>query len=143
MQPSSRPTMTTYPISVSLLQYQSCMQFLLINTLPPSSWILAVLKLNLHLHSQQHTLWLLTILVFHEYINTLYLTSPITSPPKLIVIPFLPVHFWLLIALSLVLFFAPNVMPMICFSFSCSFLEGLTPQSLLYTPVLWMVSQLN
>lgn len=73
--------MTTYPISVSLLQYQSCMQFLLINTFPPSSWILAVLKLNLHLHSQQHTLWLLTILVFHEYINTRIL------PPQLHPLP--------------------------------------------------------
>ena len=63
VQSSWRPRMTTYPISVSLLQYQSCMQLLLINTLPPSSWVLEVLKLNLNLHSQQHTLSLITDLV--------------------------------------------------------------------------------
>lgn len=77
---SLRPKMTTHCISVSLLQYWSCMQLLLISTLLHSSWVLDVLRLHLGLFSQWHTRcqWSQT-LFFSDSVNPLYFPNYLSS----------------------------------------------------------------
>ena len=80
MEPSLRPKMTTHCTSVSLLQYWSCMQLLLINTLPHSSRVCKVLRLNVSLFSQQHTLCLWSqTWFFSDSVNPLYFPNYLSS----------------------------------------------------------------